>query len=355
MKTTFKYFIVLMAIQIMVSTSTAQSDPEVIDDVNEQSISLDPDAEIVDDNLLEGSLPDNMQQEQPSITEKQQVTTQDDVGFISSVIIHKGETRDDDLVVFGGKAIIDGTLMGDLVVLGGGVTLSGTVKGDAIVIGGKAHLLSGSTIMGDIVAIGSRVERDPEAEVMGDSVLIGEGGLTIGAESFSPKRWLVKTGYRLSVLVTWLFISFLTALLFSKSIENTAETAAERPAQSALAGFLFHVGTLLVCLLLTVTVIGIPLAIIGVFLWIITGIFGTTAGFVLMGKLIMKNFRDDYSRLLVLFIVGFLVLAIIRQVPWLIGWSIWQIWGMVGIGAAMLSRFGTNRPWFGNGRKTINA
>lgn len=355
MKTIYKYFIVLMAIQIMVSISIAQTDPEVIDDdVSGLSISLDPDAETVDDGLLEDLLPDNGSQEKPSIPEQQKVTVQDDVSFFSYVTIEKDEIRKGNLVVFGSKAVIDGTLKGDLVVIGGLVIVSGEVKGDVVIVGGKAVLLPNSQIKGEIVAVGSQIVRDPEAEVIGDSVTVDESGVKIGAESFLPKMWLIKTGYRLSILLTWFFVSFLTMLLFSKSIENTVETAAKSPAQSALAGFLFHVGALLGCLLLSVTIIGIPLVIIGVFLWIITGVFGTTAGFVLMGKLIMKYFRNDYSKLFVLFIIGFLVLAVIRQAPWLIGWSIWQIWGMIGIGATILSRFGTNRPWFGSGRNGRN-
>ena len=94
MKTIYKYFIVLMTIQIMVSISIAQIDPEVIDDdVSELSISLDPDAETVDDSLLEDLLPDNGSQEKPSITKQQKVTVQDDVSFFSYVAIEKDEIR----------------------------------------------------------------------------------------------------------------------------------------------------------------------------------------------------------------------------------------------------------------------
>jgi hypothetical protein len=81
------------------------------------------------------------------------------VCFLCSVRV---DGSSEDVVVFGGRAVISGTVKGDLVDIGTGVTLGE----DAVV-------------NGDLVAIGGRVSRNPGAVLKGDVSLHPGGTLLV--------------------------------------------------------------------------------------------------------------------------------------------------------------------------------
>jgi hypothetical protein len=356
MKNSVKQFIVIL-MGLVITSIAAQGTPvdQSTEDAAKPAITIPDETERIPDPAVPAvGIPEEMEGipepaepslDTVSITIHQKSQDTGNVVMFSAVTIEQDDIRHGDLVVFGGTADVAGTLTGDLVVFGGMITVSGHVNGDVVAIGGGINLLSGARIDGEVVAVGGRVHKDTDVIIGGDSVSVGIRGVNIGPDSFAPRLGILSHGFRLSLLLTWLVLSFIITLLFTRPLEKTIETAMERPAQSALAGFLFHVGTLLVCLILTVIIVGIPLAILGAALWVITGVFGTTAGFILMGHLILKKIRENYTNALVSLLIGFLILAVARQTPFLVGWCIWQLWGMVGIGAAVLSRFGTNKPW----------
>jgi cytoskeletal protein CcmA (bactofilin family) len=284
------------------------------------------------------------------------VKMQSDDGFamFGSLSVGPDETRRGDLVVFGGAADVSGKLTGDLVVFGGTARVSGHVNGDVVAIGGVINLASTARVDGDVSAIGGVIHREEGAHIGGQSVSVGTGSLRFGRDMHKPDFRVFRSGVKLSLLLTWLVFSFIIVLVLTRPIEHTVDTAVNRPVESVFAGFVFHVTVLLTCLVLTVVVIGIPLAILGVILWLMISVFGTTSGFVLMGRVVMNKFGKGHANIIVSLLIGFAVLALIRQTPFFIGWSIWQLWGMAGIGATVLSRFGTNKPWFGN-RRTVAA
>lgn len=87
--------------------------------------------------------------------------------------IGEGETVQEDLVIFGGKLVIEsGAIVeGDVSVFGGHAEISGDVTGDVAIFGGEV-ILAG-TIGGDIVIFGGSLEADSSADVDGECALIG--------------------------------------------------------------------------------------------------------------------------------------------------------------------------------------
>lgn len=270
------------------------------------------------------------------------------VHFFNSDSVGPDEIRNGDMVVFGGTGAVEGRVKGSLVVFGGSAHVSGYVEGDLVVFGGSANLESTAHIDGDTVVIGGMINRDEGSYVQGDVVVLGGAGTGLTDQIVRPDFGIFKSGFRLTILLTWLVISFVITLLFTRSVENTVEIAMNRPVQALLTGFIFHVAALMTCIVLFVIIVGIPLAFLGSLLWFMISIFGTAVGFVLMGRLVWEKIRKGYANTLMILITGFLILAAIRFVPFFIGWTIWQLWGMAGIGATVLSRFGSNKPWFGS-------
>ncbi len=275
-------------------------------------------------------------------------TIKDGFAMFGSLSVGPNELRRGDMVVMGGTADVAGKLTGDMVVLGGTANVSGYVRGDVVVIGGVINLASTARVDGDVTAVGGVIHREEGAVILGQSVSVAGRDIRLGRDMHRPDLRVFRHGFRLSLLLTWLVVAFVISLIFTRPIENTVETAFKRPIESIFTGFVFHTLILLTCLILTVIVIGIPLALLGILLWLMISVFGTSVGFVMMGRLIVNKLNKSHASIVIVLIIGFAILALVRQTPFFIGWTIWQLWGMTGIGATVLSRFGTNKPWFGN-------
>ncbi|MBN1296488.1 hypothetical protein JXA80_06885, partial [bacterium] len=268
-----------------------------------------------------------------------------DFTMFGSIRVEPDEVKNGDLVVFGGKATVDGRVTGSMVVFGGIADVSGHVDGDLVLMGGTVNLASTAEVDGSLVTIGGVVNRQPGAVIRDDTAIIG--GQSMGLEDINvhhPDFGALKTSYRISLLLTWLVLAFVITLVFSRPLENTVDIVIRKPLQSLLAGFFFHVITLFACLILTVIIVGIPLAMLGGIIWMVIGIFGTTVGFALMGKMLLEKMGKGQVSILVMVVLGFGILVLIRFVPMFIGWTLWQLWGMAGIGATVMSRFGSNKP-----------
>ncbi len=272
------------------------------------------------------------------------------ISVLNSDRVGPDEIRNGDVVVFGGIGEVEGRVNGSVVVFGGSAKVSGLVNGDVVVFGGSANIESTAKVNGDVVVIGGVLNREDGSMVEGDVVVLGGGNLSPGDELITPDLGMITRGFHLTAIMTWLVLGFIITLLFTRPVENTVKYAIDRPIQSLLSGFLFHVASLLICVILTVILIGIPLAFLGAIIWLLISVFGTVVGFVLMGRLVWDKFRKGYANILLILMTGILIMGIIRFVPFLIGWTIWQLWGMAGIGATVLSRFGSNKPWFGQKR-----
>lgn len=94
-----------------------------------------------------------------------------DVSAAGGTLTLKGDVSDDVLFA-GGTIIIDGSVSGDVRVVGGNVIVSGNIGGDLAVVAGTTRVNSGVIIGGDVLLAGGSVIF--EAEVMGDVRLAGD-------------------------------------------------------------------------------------------------------------------------------------------------------------------------------------
>ncbi len=109
-------------------------------------------------------------------------------------ILPRGEVVNDDLYVFGGEVIIDGTVEGDLIVAGGDVEINGVVNGDVLAAAGNV-ILTGA-VQDDIrVAGGGVVIR---GSIGDDLVAAAGGGLPGQAFIPSPGRRDVPQGLQIA-------------------------------------------------------------------------------------------------------------------------------------------------------------
>ena len=309
------------------------------------------------------------------------VRTDTRVSFGSSLTIDDNETSQD-VVVLGGSLDVDGKVSGDAVIVGGSAEVQGEVSGTVTVIGGSIVLGPEGRIYGDAISIGGAVHRDSGAEVFGEitEVSLGPGfELDDLWEGVWGPDWhfdwfdfgIGELITRLGKAVILAILLLLIVLLFPRLCAGVAERAELDPWKAGLVGLgtqlLFLFALPVISIILLVTIVGIPLALIlgpvatlALVVLFFLGFAGlATAG----GRWLQQRFdwRDASPYMLVLLglvliqgwsilgeALGFLggVLGFVGGPIKLIGWSflllgfvIKYIAWTVGLGAVLLYRF----------------
>jgi len=251
--------------------------------------------------------------------------------------------RGSERVVFGHSLNIGAEETVDkAVAIGGSVTIAGHVLRDTVAVGGSITLLPGARVEGDAVALGGSVSVDPAATVEGDSVSLGG---TIPTTIGSAARWVVGGGpsmrmrslfSRTARAVLVYVIALLIAVAFPGALSRVKTYLVDRPGLSALGGLAIIFGFVPLCVLLAVTIIGIPLIPVAVLLLIALLFFGFTVSAGWLGER-MPVLRDKTPVKTVA--LGGVVLALVGLIPWL-GTAVLVLVAAIPAGAALLSRFG---------------
>lgn len=277
---------------------------------------------------------------------------------------HDGEEYGDDIVKVGESVFVAAgdVVAGDVVVFRGNAIIEGTVAGSVVVIGGEIRARRGSEIKGDIVAIGGTIEEDEDVIIRGEKILIGGVAGRIGDELDISARMLRVLVAAISLFVS-LVLYFITMLFLRSRVVRASEHLSSGLLRCFGAGVLSAIlgsfALLIVMIPLIITIVGIPLAVILGMSW-----FGvvTIAGTVFvygLGRTIAARAGIDagvFARLA----IGLAVLMIPAVIAFVVGAAggpmpvyvffqaltlfVWFFGFLVGLGAIVLSRFGTRPP-----------
>jgi len=234
-----------------------------------------------------------------------------------TIVVAEGETVTDGLQAAGGTVVVRGTVEGDLEAFAGSVDIAesgtvtgnldgaagsiriaGTVEGGVDAAAGSIDITETGVVRGNVTAgagsfthagtvdgsvrVGAEnVALAPTASVGGDFVYDGDftraEGATVGGEvrhdpslgstNVSPLptvgSWLVS----LYFLAVTLFVGALLLLALPGVSATVADATANAAPRTLGAGFLALVGTPFVLVLLLFTIVGIPVAVAGAFLY----------------------------------------------------------------------------------------
>lgn len=243
-------------------------------------------------------------------------------------------------------------VLGDAIVFAGDLRIEGEVTGDAIVVGGDLEIGRGARIVGQAIAVGGRVESSAGAQV-GDTVAFSLLPRLQTIQQGMPAGWALATDVAILGLILLVAGGVLAAA--PRRFERVAAQidAAWAPCLGvgvlALTGGSFAV--LVATLLLAMTFIGLPVAVItGAALGLVL-LAGAVAGIAAAGRLAPGGSGSAPATRLAL---GAAVLA----APWLLGdltallWPPMHLWlallsvallattTAAGLGALVLTRFG---------------
>lgn len=267
--------------------------------------------------------------------------------FGGNYVLESGDVLRGDLVVMGGTARTerDSLIDGSIVIMGGSVSIAGGVAQDITVMGGSVELESTAIVNGQVISIGGAVDPAPGADVRGDIV-----------ESFEamPFDWMPRMGmpYGVNVLgevfgailsiLAIMALAVLVILLLPEQTDQVIDVLIAEPWLSAGTGFLTMIVSPLLMLILLLTCIGpllwgIALGIAALFGWIAIGLF--------IGRKALEAINAADATTLVQVLVGVGIITLLSRVP-CIGWLISLVGASFGLGAVILSRFGTSDyPW----------
>lgn len=298
-------------------------------------------------------------------------------------------TIHEDLIVAGGRVNVNGEVKGDLRVAGGQVSILGNVGDDLLVAGGQVDVGPNATIGGTLASgsgiltmdgvvkedikagvgvfiLNGTVERDviltvedkftlgPNAKILGDlnysallqidvpdGVVEGEVMYNEFSQDDHPIED-VTYGFIIAKLISYLaalLILLLLVLLMPKALTMSAKVAKANPIKTFGVGVLTMLIGFVAPLILILTIVGIPIALIMaamlVILIYVSKIFAAAW---------MSSYVFDYKKkikrvkLFGAIALALLVYYIIGSIP-IVGWLIHFILFLGGAGAAVLTDF----------------
>jgi hypothetical protein len=244
-----------------------------------------------------------------------------------------------------------GETVGDVVSTGGSVVIRGHATGDAVAVGGSVTLEPGARVDGDAVAVGGAVEIKPGASLGGEQTSVGGalGKVLSGAIKLSPSK-VGHVGHgepgakgffgHLWWMLPFFVLGFLMMLFAPARLLGLREALSARPWAATAAGIGSWFGIIALCVLLAVTIIGIPLIPLALVGFFGLGVFGLTALAWWTGAKL--SFVPGTERPLVAFCLGTLVLLLIAAIP-VVGTLTLVTATTVSGGAALLLLIGSLR------------
>ncbi len=294
--------------------------------------------------------------------------------FGDNFSLASGDTLTGDLVVFGGNVQIgeDATIQGDMVVIGGNVNLNGTVNGSTVIVGGSTSMSETATVKGDLVTVGGSLAREPGAQVGGEIITnIPAPDIQIPAipapnvpgvpnvpnvpdvpnppsPPNPPDVWFRfnPLGDFFRVFGTAIAVSLLAmlaSLFLQPQIERVSQAVVGQPVIAGSIGLLTGVLTPFVLIVLAITLILIPVALIAAAVLALAWLFGMIAIGTEVGERFTRAINQTWAPPLSAGLGTFLMMLVVGGVGMIpcIGWLATSLVALLGVGAVVLTFFGT--------------
>lgn len=292
--------------------------------------------------------------------------TDGQVIFGSNYTLESGESLSGDLVVFGGSVTIeaDARVNGNIVLFGGSLTIAGEVSGDLVLVGGSGMLKSTAVVNGDLNTVGGSFQTESGARIEGTinnfasppsfqydlptqitppvmpnipDDLSQTIRSSINFNPFTEFAWLLVKS------LGWAALAGLAMLFFEKQTRRVSRAVLHQPVIGGSIGLLTLMVAVILTVILSITILLIPVALVGVLVLAFAIAFGWVAIGLEVGLRLAESLRQDWplplSAALGTFILNFVANGI-GFIP-CVGWLVPFLIGLLGLGAVLLSRFGT--------------
>lgn len=283
-----------------------------------------------------------------------------------------------DIIILGGNIRVKGDTAGDVRIIGGNVTLDGAVGKNVTLIGGSVILEEGSSVKGNLYVAGENVELRgkvegdattyaskvlfsgevdknadfragdialrSDASIAGDLTYAMKSDFTLEnkqivhgqtfqtdlqqyfGENGKKERGEISLGFILWQFLSLLLVAWIFFKLFRKQAEQLVSPIEKKEVWNKIAsGLLSLLLNPVVILISFITIIGIPVAMLILFVYILLLIAASAISPVLAGKMLngkLKLYAQEDKRLWVDFVLGYLLMQIVGLIPILGGFAL---------------------------------
>ena len=249
----------------------------------------------------------------------------DRVRVLGSVVVNEGEE-----------------VSGQVVAVLGSAHVNGEVGDQVVAVLGDVELGPHAIVRGDVVSVGGRLRRAPGAQVHGSVTEVSLGGLGTSIHvpwmagwgpvyfgGFGPIARLIGTTFRFVLLA---LVACLALVVARRAVEGSAQRVVDDPIKATLVGLvawvLFVPMLVLIAVVLSISIIGIPLlllmpfAVIAMIVMAIVGFSGTASA---IGQWARRRFGLSTTSGFADVCLGILIILLpllIGRVIGLAGWTL---------------------------------
>lgn len=262
------------------------------------------------------------------------------------------------LVGLSRDVVVEGRALANVAALDGSVRVLGLVEGDVLALGGDVELAPTARVTGDVFTLGGVINAEPGAEIGGRAVsyptassawLTLMEGPSLGLPATSPLVVAAKLG----LLAAWLVLVLVFFAASGREVVSTSVSVAREPFRDFVVGLVGVVTLVLTGLLLSTVagaLVGVPMLVLVVVLALVLKLWGMVAvfhalGFWLASRLVRLRVLRGRITALHAATLGLLVLGLLKLIPWVGVWT-WTAATLIGVGAALTTKFGRREPWF---------
>ena len=253
------------------------------------------------------------------------------IAFGAVVTVYEGAHITGNLVGCTAKLQMHGTVDGDLTFTGGEASIYGTVGGNARIEADAVALLENSHILGDLTyASRKELELEPGAIISGETIIL-ESHKEDEEQSSSAADvgwWIWKT---LSTTVVGLVL----IALFRGIVPMLTATVSSEALMGTVIGFGAFLVVPVAAVLAMVLIIGIPLGLLALILYLIALYVAQLPVAVWLGRRLLSLVGGTDPSPFLGIVLGVLILNLAYAIPW-VGTLAWLIATWLGLGASIL-------------------
>ncbi len=233
------------------------------------------------------------------------------IAFGETIILGKNGWVENDFYGGANNITIQGRIGGDFDAYGAQVYLAGKVDGDVEIEGEDIIIEPTAIIGGDLTTVGeNKPQIEPGAQILGET-----------RHEFPEKD--ERSGYTFASFLfdSWWYLAMLlagaTLLIFFSPFTRDVITAAETQWAKALGlGFVFVVCLPIAAMILAVTIIGIPLAIIVLLGWLLLWYLSYAFTGLLVGEWVLRKLRRGRAPAKFwALVLGLLIILLLGKIP----------------------------------------
>ena len=227
-----------------------------------------------------------------------------------------------DVFVAGGQILVNSDIEGKIVAAGGDIDLRGDAK-NAVIAGGNINIHSTTVISRDAVIAGGNVSN--AGKIIGNLTVRAENFQNTGSagsvdfEKSEGLQGLQRVMNIFSILMTvgFLIIGIILLKLFPAQFFIVEEEVRKSPVKNTLVGFVLIIASIILIILLAVTIIGFPVALIMGMLFIIALMLSSLFVSFAVGRKIVDLFKFKFeTNDLLIFVLGFIILSLLFRIPY---------------------------------------